>query len=108
MASISRANSESSSGSDALNCRTHAKLSADGKHYLLNGEKMWITNAGFADLFIVFAKVSGDKFTAFIMERNTPGLSVGAEERKMGIKGSSTCALIVSIEACAWTMAGGN
>src|ERR1700757_2769529 len=71
--------SESSSGSDALNCRTQAKLSADGKYYLLNGEKMWITNAGFADLFIVFAKVNGDKFTAFIVERGFPGFSVGAE-----------------------------
>src|SRR5450631_126077 len=88
--------SESSSGSDALNCRTQAKLSTDGKHYLLNGEKMWITNAGFADLFIVFAKVSGDKFTAFIIERGFPGFSVGAEEHKMGIRGSSTCPLILN------------
>ncbi len=88
--------SESSSGSDALNCRTQAKLSADGKHYLLNGEKMWITNAGFADLFIVFAKVGGEKFTAFIVERGFPGFSVGPEEHKMGIRGSSTCPLILS------------
>jgi alkylation response protein AidB-like acyl-CoA dehydrogenase len=88
--------SESSSGSDALNCRTQAKLSADGQYYLLNGEKMWITNAGFADLFIVFAKVNGDKFTAFIVERGFPGFSVGAEEHKMGIRGSSTCPLILS------------
>ena len=88
--------SESSSGSDALNCRTKAKLSADGKQYLLNGEKMWITNAGFADLFIIFAKVDGEKFTAFIVERNFPGFSVGAEEHKMGIRGSSTCPLILS------------
>jgi alkylation response protein AidB-like acyl-CoA dehydrogenase len=88
--------SESSSGSDALNCRTRAVLSADGKHYLLNGEKMWITNAGFADLFIVFAKVEGEKFTAFIVERSFPGFSVGAEEHKMGIRGSSTCPLILS------------
>jgi len=88
--------SESSSGSDALNCRTQARLCADGKHYLLNGEKMWITNAGFADLFIVFAKVSGDKFTAFIVERGFPGFSVGAEEHKMGIRGSSTCPLILN------------
>src|SRR5246500_2348190 len=88
--------SESSSGSDALNCRTQAKLSADGKHYILNGEKMWITNAGFAGLFIVFAKVGGDKFTAFIIERGFPGFSVGAEEHKMGIRGSSTCPLILS------------
>jgi len=88
--------SESSSGSDALNCRTRATLSADGKHYLMNGEKMWITNAGFADLFIVFAKVNGEKFTAFIVERNFPGFAVGAEEHKMGIRGSSTCPLILN------------
>ena len=88
--------SESSSGSDALNCRTRATLSADGKHYLLNGEKMWITNAGFADLFIIFAKVGGEKFTAFIVERGFPGFSVGAEEHKMGIRGSSTCPLILN------------
>jgi len=88
--------SESSSGSDALNCRTRATLSADGKNYLLNGEKMWITNAGFADLFIVFAKVNGEKFTAFIIERNFPGFAVGAEEHKMGIRGSSTCPLILN------------
>src|ERR1700758_5031014 len=88
--------SESSSGSDALNCRARASLSPDGKHYLLNGEKMWITNAGFADLFIVFAKVNGEKFTAFIVERQFPGFSVGAEEHKMGIRGSSTCPLILN------------
>jgi len=88
--------SESSSGSDALNCRARATLSADGKHYLLNGEKMWITNAGFADLFIVFAKVDGEKFTAFIVERDFPGFAVGAEEHKMGIRGSSTCPLILN------------
>jgi butyryl-CoA dehydrogenase len=88
--------SESSSGSDALNCRTQAKLSPDGKQYILNGEKMWITNAGFAGLFIIFAKVTGDKFTAFIVERGFPGFSVGAEEHKMGIRGSSTCPLILN------------
>ena len=88
--------SESSSGSDALNCRTRAVLSADGKYYVLNGEKMWITNAGFADLFIVFAKVDGEKFTAFIVERGFSGFSVGAEEHKMGIRGSSTCPLILN------------
>jgi len=88
--------SESSSGSDALNCRTQAKLSPDGEHYILNGEKMWITNAGFADLFIVFAKIDGEKFTAFIIERGFPGFSVGAEEHKMGIRGSSTCPLILN------------
>jgi len=88
--------SESSSGSDALNARTKAVLSADGSHYTLNGEKMWISNAGFADVFIVFAKVDGEKFTAFIVERNFPGFSVGAEEHKMGIRGSSTCPLILN------------
>jgi alkylation response protein AidB-like acyl-CoA dehydrogenase len=88
--------SEASSGSDALNCRARAQLSPDGKHYVLNGEKMWITNAGFADLFTVFAKVDGEKFTAFLVERNFPGFSVGAEEHKMGIRGSSTCPLILN------------
>src|SRR5258706_8767942 len=88
--------SESSSGSDALNCRTRAVLSPDGKHYILNGEKMWITNAGFADLFTVFAKIDGEKFSAFLIERNSPGFSVGAEEHKMGIRGSSTCPLILN------------
>jgi len=88
--------SESSSGSDALNCRTRAVLSPDGKHYILNGEKMWITNAGFADLFTVFAKIDGEKFSAFLIERNFPGFSVGAEEHKMGIRGSSTCPLILN------------
>jgi alkylation response protein AidB-like acyl-CoA dehydrogenase len=88
--------SESSSASDSLNCRTRAELSSDGKHYILNGEKMWITNAGFADLFTVFAKVNGEKFTAFLIERNFPGFSVGAEEHKMGIRGSSTCPLILT------------
>jgi hypothetical protein len=81
---------EPGSGSDALAAKTRADLSADGTHYLLNGQKMWITNAGFADVFIVFAKIDGDKFTGFIVERSWPGLSVGAEEKKMGIKGSST------------------
>jgi len=88
--------SESTSGSDALNCRSRAQLSPDGKYYVLNGEKMWITNAGFADLFTVFAKVDGEKFSAFLVERNFPGFSVGAEEHKMGIRGSSTCPLILS------------
>jgi alkylation response protein AidB-like acyl-CoA dehydrogenase len=88
--------SESSSGSDALNSRTRAQLSPDGKHYILNGEKMWITNASFADLFTVFAKVDGEKFTAFLVERNFPGFAVGAEEHKMGIRGSSTCPLILN------------
>jgi alkylation response protein AidB-like acyl-CoA dehydrogenase len=88
--------SESTSGSDALNCRSRAQLSADGKHYILNGEKMWITNAGFADLYTVFAKIDGEKFTAFLVERNFPGFSVGAEEHKMGIRGSSTCPIILN------------
>jgi len=87
--------SEASSGSDALNCRARAELSPDGKHYILNGEKMWITNAGFADLFTVFAKID-DKFTAFLVERTFPGFSVGAEEHKMGIRGSSTCPIILN------------
>jgi alkylation response protein AidB-like acyl-CoA dehydrogenase len=88
--------SEASSGSDALNCRARAQLSSDGKFYVLNGEKMWITNAGFADLFTVFAKIDGEKFTAFLIEKNFPGFSVGAEEHKMGIRGSSTCPLILN------------
>jgi butyryl-CoA dehydrogenase len=88
--------SESSSGSDAMNARTKAVLSADGKHYVLNGEKMWITNASFADVFVIFAKVDGEKFTAFIVERTFPGFSVGAEEHKLGIRGSSTCPLILN------------
>lgn len=88
--------SESTSGSDAMNCRARAELSSDGKHYILNGEKMWITNAGFADLFTVFAKVNGEKFSAFLVERTFPGFSVGAEEHKMGIRGSSTCPIILN------------
>jgi len=88
--------SESTSGSDAMNCRARAELSGDGKHYILNGEKMWITNAGFADLFTVFAKIDGEKFSAFLVERNYPGFSVGAEEHKMGIRGSSTCPIILN------------
>src|SRR5499425_2395244 len=88
--------SEASSGSDALNCRARAQLSPDGKHYILNGEKMWITNAGFADLFTVFAKIDGEKFSAFLVEKTFPGFSVGAEEHKMGIRGSSTCPIILN------------
>ncbi len=88
--------SEATSGSDALNCRARAVLSPDGKHYILNGEKMWITNAGFADLFTVFAKIDGEKFSAFLVERTFPGFSVGAEEHKMGIRGSSTCPIILN------------
>ena len=88
--------SESSSASDAMNCRTRAVLSPDGRHYILNGEKMWITNSGFADLFTVFAKVDGEKFSAFLIERHTPGFSIGSEEHKLGIRGSSTCPLILA------------
>src|SRR6202795_2303027 len=88
--------SEASSGSDALNCRAKAQLSPDGKHYILNGEKMWITNAGFADLFTVFAKIDGEKFSAFLVERTFPGFSVGAEDDKMGIRGYSTCPIILN------------
>jgi alkylation response protein AidB-like acyl-CoA dehydrogenase len=85
--------SEASSASDALAARTRAVLSPDGKHWILNGSKQWISNSGFADLFIVFAKVDGDKFSTFVVERGTPGFSVGPEEHKMGIRGSSTCPL---------------
>ena len=81
---------EPTSGSDALTAKTTAKLSDDGKHYLLNGQKIWITNAGFADVFTVFAKIDGKDFTAFIVEKEMEGLSLGEEEHKMGIKGSST------------------
>lgn len=80
-------------GSDALAARTRADLAPDGKHYILNGQKMWITNGGAADLFTVFAKVGGEKFTAFLVERSFPGVSSGAEEHKMGITGSSTTAV---------------
>ena len=80
-------------GSDALAARTRADRSPDGKHYILSGQKMWITNGGAADLFTVFAKVGGEKFTAFLVERNFPGVSSGAEEHKMGITGSSTTAV---------------
>jgi len=88
--------SESTSGSDAMNARTRAVLSPDGKHYILNGEKTWITNAHFADLFTVFAKIDGEKFTAFLVEKDFPGFSVGAEEKKLGIRGSSTAPLILN------------
>lgn len=86
---------EPGSGSDALGARTTAKLNAEGTHYILNGEKQWITNAGFADVFVVYAKIDGEHFTAFIVERNYPGVSTGAEEKKMGIKSSSTRTLIL-------------
>ncbi|MBD8016346.1 acyl-CoA dehydrogenase family protein [Microbacterium sp. APC 3898] len=86
---------EPSSGSDALGAKTVAKLNEAGTHYVLNGEKQWITNAGFADVFVVYAKIDGDKFSAFIVEREFPGVSVGPEEKKMGIKSSSTRTLIL-------------
>jgi alkylation response protein AidB-like acyl-CoA dehydrogenase len=84
---------EPNSGSDALSAKTTAKLSADGKHYILNGQKCWITNGGFADIYTVFAKIDGEQFTAFIVERGTEGFTQGPEEHKMGIKGSSTVQL---------------
>ncbi len=84
---------EPNSGSDALSAKTTAKLSEDGKHYILNGQKCWITNGGFADIYTVFAKVDGDKFTGFIVERGMEGFTQGPEEHKMGIKGSSTVQL---------------
>jgi butyryl-CoA dehydrogenase len=96
--------SESTSGSDALSARTLAVLSDDGQTYTLNGEKMWITNAGFADLFTVFARckvtegkdAGKERLTAFLIERGTPGLTIGKEEHKLGIRGSSTCPLILT------------
>ncbi len=84
---------EPNSGSDALGAKTSAKLSDDGKYYLLNGQKCWITNGGFADVYTVFAKIDGDKFTGFIVDRGTEGFTQGPEEHKMGIKGSSTVQL---------------
>ena len=85
--------SEPGSGSDALSAKTTATLSPDGKSYILNGSKMWLSNAGFADVYIIFAQVDGNKFTSFILEKNFEGISLGKEEKKMGIKGSSTRAL---------------
>ncbi|HYV65065.1 MAG TPA: acyl-CoA dehydrogenase family protein [Myxococcales bacterium] len=86
--------SEAGSGSDALGAKTVAKLSADGKHYVVNGGKMWITNGGFADVYVVFLKIDGTKFTAMIVERGTPGFTQGREEHKLGIRGSSTTPLV--------------
>lgn len=86
---------EPGSGSDALGAKTVARLNEAGTHYILNGEKQWITNSGFADIFIVYAKIDGEKFTAFIVERDFGGVSTGAEEKKMGIKSSSTRTLIL-------------
>jgi alkylation response protein AidB-like acyl-CoA dehydrogenase len=96
--------SESTSGSDAVNARTRAVLSEDGQSYTLNGEKMWITNAGFADLFTIFAKgevkegkdAGKERLTAFLVEKGTPGFTIGKEEHKLGIRGSSTCPLILA------------
>lgn len=87
--------SESHAGTDALAARTRAVFALDGLSYLLRGEKMWVTNAAFADLFIVFAKVDGEQFTAFLVERSFPGVSIGREENKLGLRGSSTCRLIL-------------
>jgi len=87
--------SEASSASDALNAKAKAVLAPDGKHWILNGEKMWLTNAGFADVYITFAQVEGQHFSAFIIEKGMPGVSLGAEEKKTGIKGSSTRPLIL-------------
>ena len=87
--------SESSSGSDALNAKATARLSEDGEHWILNGEKMWITNGGFADVYTVFAKVDGEKFSAFIVHPDDPGVSRGKEEHKLGQRGSSTTPLIL-------------
>jgi alkylation response protein AidB-like acyl-CoA dehydrogenase len=88
--------SEASSASDAMNARARAVLSPDGKSWILNGEKMWLTNAGFADVYITFAKVDGEHFSCFIIDKGSPGVSLGAEEKKTGIKGSSTRPLILS------------
>ncbi|MDM5339774.1 acyl-CoA dehydrogenase family protein [Fictibacillus enclensis] len=86
---------EPGSGSDALGAKTTARLNEEGTHYILNGEKQWITNSAFADVFIVYVKIDGEQFSAFIVERNFPGVSTGPEEKKMGIKGSSTRTLIL-------------
>jgi len=84
---------EAQAGSDALAVRTRADISPDGTHYVMNGQKMWISNGGIADLYTVFAKIGGERFTAFLVERDWPGVSSGAEEKKMGLKGSSTTAV---------------
>ncbi|MGM0753686.1 MAG: acyl-CoA dehydrogenase family protein [Bacillota bacterium] len=86
---------EPGSGSDALGAKTTAKLNAEGTHYILNGEKQWITNSAFADVFVVYAKIDGEHFSAFIVEKDFPGVSTGPEEKKMGIKSSSTRTLIL-------------
>jgi alkylation response protein AidB-like acyl-CoA dehydrogenase len=104
---------EPSSGSDALGAKTSAKLTDDGKFYVLNGAKQFITNAGFAQIFIVYAKVNGTEFSTFIVERTMKGVSIGLEEKKMGIKGSSTCPLIledvhVPVENLLWEVGKGH
>jgi len=86
---------EPEAGSDALNCKTKAVLSEDGKHYILNGAKQYITNAAWADVIVTYAKIDGERFTAFIVEADTEGVSIDPEEKKMGIKGSSTCSVIL-------------
>ncbi len=98
---------EPEAGSDALNCKTKAVLSEDGKHYLLNGAKQYITNATWADVIVTYAKIDGEKFTAFIVDADTEGVSIDPEEKKMGIKGSSTCSVIfenakVPVENMLW------
>lgn len=87
--------SEAGSGSDALAAKTNAVRSADGSHWVINGEKMWITNAAFADMFVTFSQVDGKQFSCFIIEKDYPGVSTGAEEQKMGLKGSSTRTLVL-------------
>ena len=86
---------EPGSGSDALGAKTKAVLNEEGTHYVLNGEKQWITNSGFADVFVVYAKIDGEHFSAFIVEKDFPGVSTGSEEKKMGLKSSSTRTLIL-------------
>lgn len=104
---------EAEAGSDAMNAKTRAVLTEDGKHYVLNGSKQFITNASWADVIVTYAKVDGEHFTAFIVERDTPGVSIGAEEHKMGIKGSSTCSVIfedakVPVENLLWKVGKGH
>jgi alkylation response protein AidB-like acyl-CoA dehydrogenase len=104
---------EPEAGSDAMNCKTRAELSEDGKYYILNGTKQFITNAAWADVIVTYAKVDGEHFTAFIVDRDTPGVSIGPEEQKMGIKGSSTCSVIledarVPVENVLWKVGKGH
>lgn len=104
---------EPEAGSDALNAKTKAVLTEDGKYYVLNGSKQFITNASWADVIVTYAKVDGEHFTAFIIDRDTPGVSIGAEEHKMGIKGSSTCSVIledakVPVENVLWKVGKGH